>query len=158
MSKRHQQPIPRDRTQPEPGMWDALTDVYGSLVQYARLPLQVADFLKNEEAVSKVENKQLLVQRAKTLAQDCGVLTKELVEIRESHRSRRGNPSNQDDHMRCMDTHSNYMDWAKRYESVVYPTYIAISNQFGEGLGVDVMATKPSELPTFIEKESNDND
>jgi len=155
--RKHQQPIPPDRTRPVQGAWDSLGEIYDALRDYATLPTTVAGMIRNPDAVKQVEDKPLLVQRATSLASDCKALTEELLSIQQSHKNRHGNPRNEDDHMQCLDTHNRYMDWASRFESTAYPTYVAIAKQFGDAVGVDILASKPTELQILKESGEHPN-
>lgn len=155
-SKHHSQPIPRDRTSNRSGAWDALSKLYDSLKDYATLPTSLSPMLRNKEAVSQIEDKQLLVSRSNTLAADCQKMAAELIEIESKHHGRFGEPKNDNDHMFCLDVHSRYMDWAERFETVVYPTYTAILQQFSSTTSepeVKAMAADLSEI-RFFQKET----
>lgn len=156
--RRHEQPIPPDRTRPVPGAWDSLGEIYDALRDYATIPTTVAGMIRNQEALQQVSDKPLLAQRAMTLATDCKALTEELLSIQATHKNRHGDPRNEDDHMRCVDTHTRYMKWATRFESTAYPTYVAIAKQFGDAIGVDILAAKPTELQIFKESGEHPND
>lgn len=149
MSRRYQQPIPRDRTIPEPGAWDALNAVYVAMADFAKLPLSVSKILRNEAAVGRVENKELLIERAQTLLSDCTKKANDLVAINATHQHRRGAPLNADDNIRCLNIHEQYMQWASDYEAVVYPTFIAITEQVGDAAGIDFMKMKPTDIVAF---------
>ncbi len=149
MSRRYQQPIPRDRSIPEPGAWDALNAVYIAMQDFAKLPLSVSKLLRDKEAVSRVENKELLIERAQTLLSDCTKKANDLIAINATHRNRRGDPLNADDNVRCMNVHEQYLQWASDYEAVVYPTFTAITQQVGDVVGVDFMQMKPTDIVTF---------
>lgn len=156
--RKYQQPIPLDRTRPVPGAWDLLGEVYDALRDYAALPTTVSELIRNKQAVALVENKPLLVERAQTLAADCKVMADELVKLKDSHLNRRGDPRNETEHMQCLDIHSQYMDWAGRFESVVYPTYNAITQQFGDVAGVTAPQVRPTELNIFKQESASDHE
>lgn len=127
-----------------PGQWDLLNNTLNALVDYAKLPTTVAPMLRNPEVVEKVSDRPLLINRAKTLCDDCGTLTQELLEIRQKHEGRKGAAKSPDDNARCIDIHSEYVDWAERFEAVVFPTYHDINEQVGSAIGLDMMAIRPT--------------
>lgn len=127
-----------------PGQWDLLNNTLNALVDYAKLPTTVAPMLRNPEVVEKVADRPLLINRAKLLCEDCGSFTKELLEIKQKHDGRRGAAKNPDDNATCIDIHSEYIDWAERYEAVVYPTYLDINEQVGSAIGLDMMQIRPT--------------
>lgn len=129
---------------PRKGQWDLLNKTADALFDYAALPTEVAGMLRNPDAMAKVENRPLLAARAKLLCDDCTTMTSELISIRKEHEGKRGEPKNADEHMRCVDIHTRYVDWAERYEAVVFPTYVTINEQVGRDLGVELMEQKPT--------------
>lgn len=146
--KKGQSPHP-----PKEGQWDVLQGAFVALADYAMLPTTVAQMVRSTEAVALVENKPLLIERTKSLCNDCTLLTKTLVGIHEEHIGRVGEPKNSDDAIHAVDVYQRYLEWAEQYEALVYPTYMAINEQIGHAVGVDVMALKPTDLPQFKEKE-----
>lgn len=158
MSKgKKQQAIPEDRNKFKPGLWDCLNDTFTALADYALLPTQVAGMLRNDELLSKVSDKQLLAERASTMVRDAKQLAGEMLAIKDEHKSKIGEPKNPDDHAKCLDIHSRYVEWAERYESIVYPNYVAINAQLGQALDIDIMKSKPTDLPTFKPKEASND-
>lgn len=153
--KHHKQAIPQDRKSSRSGAWDALEKVYESLRDYATLPTTVSGLLRNKDAVAHVDDKQLLISRANTLASDCKVMATELSDIQSRHTGRFGEPKNDTDHMQCLDLHSRYMDWVDRFETVVYPTYSSILQQFGKAAGVEDIIPDASEMRFFHNPDNN---
>lgn len=158
-TKPNDKPKPKSQ-KPRPGQWDLLNNTLGVLVEYAKLPTDVSKILRSPEVMAKVTDRPLLVDRATLLCKDCTVLTKELLSLKREHEGKKGNPKNPDDNMLCVDIHSRYIEWAERYEAVVYPTYLAINEQVGSDLGVEIMAVKPSDAVLASDQNqgtSNDN-
>ncbi len=128
------------------GQWDLLNNTFKSLVNYAMLPTEIAPVLRSKEVMTAVTDQGLLLERARTLTSDCTTMAKQLLEINAAHRNRRGHPRHPDQMMKCIDLHQQYVDWASKYEAVVYPTYIAINEQVGKVAGVDIMSLLPSQI------------
>jgi hypothetical protein len=128
------------------GQWDLLNNTFNSLVNYAKLPTEIAPVLRSQEAMRAVEDQGLLLERARTLTSDCTVMAQQLLEIKAEHRECRGHPRHPDQMIKCIDLHQRYVDWAEQYEAVVYPTYLAINEQIGQAVGVDIMALRPTEI------------
>lgn len=143
---------------PKTGQWDLLNNTFTALADYAKLPTEVAPILRSQEAMEKVQDKSQLVSRAKLLFTDCSKMTIELLNLQKEHAGKRGEPKNPDDYMKCVDIHTRYVDWAERYEAVVYPTYHAINEQIGQDIGVPVMGQKPTSAIAGPDQKDVSND
>ncbi len=153
MSRGHnKQPIPIDKNRPKAGEWDTLNAIYAALLDYAIKPTEVAGMIRNPDVVSKISDMDTLLSRVKMLSGDCGQLSQQLLSIYKRHSTRTGQLTSSDDRFESLDIYGQYIEWAERYEQVVYPVYLSIVEQIGQVVGVDIMAIRPSDLEVFQDK------
>lgn len=113
-------------------LWNDLSRLQAQCYALNQSPAQVVQLLRNQELVSKITDKNSLLQLAGTLNKDIQLFTDRLSHINQTADQYRDQPEDVHVLAALMDIASAYDEWITSYQLVVVPTAIQITDLFNQ--------------------------
>jgi len=141
-----QQPITAVTPTDEVPLWDAVQDLYNTMLALSTAPGQVHELLRARDLVALLPDPKSLLNNSTILANDVVEYNNRLSAIYNKHAGRTGEATDPDDQMAAMQIFQEYVMWEESYRMVVIPMIQTITDTFTALVNVG-QAAASSEQP-----------
>lgn len=109
--------------------WDECEEFYQKCASVLRAHLELVRVLNNPELLAYVTDHPGLRANMRIMGTDLPVISRELADLHNLHKDKKGGSSNPDEVMHSIDIFQQYMLWVQKHEAVIMPVAAHLTEQ-----------------------------